>query len=300
MVKEPSSSHALRAPFQRVADQLRSEIQDNVLQVGQPLPTQDELKTRFKVSRSTIQRALQELHEDGFIDSQRGRVAVVADRHQRGAPGGIHTPQLAVVSLAQHLETAFEAEHVTVDAFCLTTQTLHGALERPLRRIYAGELSPRSLRMRLLLPSPEADLALPKRLEAPGDGKPLERLRRLIRSNSYLLRNKVMALSESQLVPNPPDVSVEIRAVPLTPVQKLYVLNGTDALFGLYRVVEREIPEHQDWGPIYDVLGLGSLLFWYSHDSGDADNPAGMFVREAQEWFESLWSTIAHDLKLSE
>jgi DNA-binding transcriptional regulator YhcF (GntR family) len=300
MVKEPPS-HTLRAPFRRVADQLRSEIQDHVLRVGQQLPTQDELKTRFKVSRSTIQRALQELQEDGFIESQRGRAAVVADWNARGGAPEEAIPQLAVVSLVQHLETAFEtSEHVTIDASCLTTQTLHGALERPLRRIYTGELRPKSLRMRLLLPSPSADLALPKRLDDPEDDKPLERLRRLITINAYVLRNKVLALCDSQVVPRPPEVSVEIRAVPITPVQKLYILNGSDALFGFYRVVEREVPQHQDWGNIYDVLGLSSLLFWHSRDPADPGSPSGVFVREAQEWFESLWSTIASDLKLSE
>lgn len=300
MGREPSAEDAQRPPFRRVADQLRAEIQDNVLRVGQQLPTQDELKDRFQVSRSTIQRALQELHEDGFIDSQRGRAAEVAD-WQAARHVGYRTPEIAAVSLAEHLEQAFQDRRVTIDAYCLTTETLNGALERPLRQIYAGSLPPpESIRVRLLLPSPGAHLALPKRLDDLEDDRPLDRLRRLIRSNAFVLRSKLLQLTTPQLVEPPPEVSVEIRSVPLTPLQKLYILNGEHALFGLYRVVERQLPENPEWGSMYDVLGLGSKLFWHSSDPADPDDASAAFVRESREWFESLWSTIAQETKFSE
>ncbi|GGO87246.1 GntR family transcriptional regulator [Wenjunlia tyrosinilytica] len=287
-----------RPPFQRVAEELRQEILQGTLAVGDQLPTQEMLKERFHVSRSTVQRAIQELQDEGYLDSQRGRAAVVANRHPPSED--LHQPQAAVVSLVQHLESAFAAEHVRIDAFCLTTQTLHGAFERPLRRIYAGELRPKSITLRVLLPSPGAHLALPQRLSDPDDAKPLKRLNRLINNNAYLLRNKLLALGESQMVAHAPEVSVEIRSVPITPVQKLYVLNENDVLVGFYRVVERSIPENPEWGPVYDVLGLGSTLFWHAKNPDDDNDPSGIFVRESQAWFTSLWSTIAEELKLSE
>jgi hypothetical protein len=98
-----------------------------------------------------------------------------------------------------------------------------------------------------------------------------------------------------------PDVaqSIEFRTVPLTPVQKVYLINGRTALLGLYRVMERPVEFRGRTRDIYDVLGVGATLFTHRAHEADPDSPGSRFVDEAQAWFESLWSTISGPLDLA-
>jgi hypothetical protein len=104
------------------------------------------------------------------------------------------------------------------------------------------------------------------------------------------LRSSVLALRDLGLVS---DVTVEIRRVPVTPVHKVYLVNGTEALFGYYEIVERPVDFGDEVLDIYDVLGLGSTLFHFSAGAGTADSQAAEFVARSRRWFDSLWSTIA-------
>ncbi|MCW3094928.1 MAG: transcriptional regulator, GntR family [Chthonomonadaceae bacterium] len=68
----------------RIADQIKAEwFSDVAYPEGKKLPTQEELAVRFGVSRSTIVRTLSRLTAEGYIHSQQGSGAYVAERVPR-------------------------------------------------------------------------------------------------------------------------------------------------------------------------------------------------------------------------
>ncbi|MCW3050944.1 MAG: transcriptional regulator, GntR family [Chthonomonadales bacterium] len=68
----------------RIADQIKAEwFSEVAYQEGKKLPTQEELAARFSVSRSTIVRTLSRLTAEGYIHSQQGSGAYVAERLSR-------------------------------------------------------------------------------------------------------------------------------------------------------------------------------------------------------------------------
>jgi hypothetical protein len=283
-------------PYRHIADVLRGEITDGHYQVGQRIPSQADLEERFRVSRPTVQRALNELRKDGFIDNRRGRAAEVLPWRDRLGGGGPlpeqSLPGPSYTVLPPHLAEAFEDREVAIDAFCLTAETLNSAMAEPLRRTMLGELRPRALAIRVLLPRLDAHLAIPRTVAGrPGDDRPLVRLRQRITAHAVALRNSLESLKE---VRPDLDVAVELRTVPITPVHKVYLLNRRTALFGYYSVVKREV-DFPGGGrdEIYDTLGMTSRLFHFRTDPGDPETPGSRFVVETGAWFDSLWSSIA-------
>lgn len=61
----------------RVARTLKDEIVGGTWPVGAQLPTEDELCTRFAVSRYTVREALRRLREEGLVASRQGAGTVV-------------------------------------------------------------------------------------------------------------------------------------------------------------------------------------------------------------------------------
>ncbi|MGP4109999.1 GntR family transcriptional regulator [Streptomyces sp. 4N509B] len=264
----------------RIAGVLRDRIRNGQLQRGSKVPTQRALAEEFGASRSAVRQALSLLEREGYLSARgRGAPALVAMPVQEA-------PRPAGVEVADRIAIAFQAQDVSIDAFTLTTETLTSALAAPLISIAAGRLTPRSITVRLLLPSPDSPLAFPRLVSDPDDVRPRARLRQLIRTFATSLRHQLTSLAEMRLVPK---VHVEIRCVPITPVQKLYLLNGSEVLTAFYQVLPRTVQYEDEQMEIYDVLGLSSKIF---QDSEPA------FVEETQAWFESLWSTLAQPLTL--
>lgn len=295
---KPGSDGDVTAPYRRIAAELRAEIEDGRPRVGRQMPTQDKLERRFGVSRATIQRALQELRRDGYIDSQRGRGAYVLDRpvaQRVGVKRSRHGQ--AEPELAAHVAAAFEVERVTLDVFSLTTETLNKAVQVPLQRIRSRDIQPDTITVRLLLPTLEGPLAVPRRVDDVSDEQPLKRLRRLTRNQAEVFQNSLQDVADRRLVS---EVSLQIKTVPFTPTHKLYLLNGREALFAYYEVVDRTVSIKGEDMMIYDFLGLDAELFHYSTGGNDPDPHDVEFVRRSQRWFDSLWSTIAEPLTLFE
>lgn len=59
--------------FVTIYDTLFEEIENGIYPVGATLPTEQEMCTRFGVSRMTVRQAIKILNEDGIIESERGR-----------------------------------------------------------------------------------------------------------------------------------------------------------------------------------------------------------------------------------
>ena len=68
--------------YRSLYDAIRQEITSGLLQVGDKLPTEDELCTRYDVSRHTVRSALRDLAEDGLIASRQGSRSIVLQQVQ--------------------------------------------------------------------------------------------------------------------------------------------------------------------------------------------------------------------------
>jgi GntR family transcriptional regulator len=69
-----------RFPYQRIAEELRSEILSGGLAPGTPLPSESELAERYSTARMTIRRALGELRTAGLIVTRHGGRTIVRPR----------------------------------------------------------------------------------------------------------------------------------------------------------------------------------------------------------------------------
>ena len=285
-------------PYQRIAEALRADIESGLFPVETQIPTQYSLVRRFGASRATVQRALQELLRDGYIESQQGRGAFVRDRAQQLAPLAerLRYGPTGVI-LSDHLSLAFESPQVTLDVYSLTTETLAGAINVPFQRIRQGELQIDSLTVRVLLPDTDVPLALPRNVADAADPRPQDRLKNLIKNSTGSLGDSIRSLQELGYVSS---CRMEVKCVAATPFKKLYLINGTDALFGLYPVVKSNVSHSGAGFEIYDVHGYKSTLFHFSNAGVNPDPRDVAYVAEYSAWFESLWQTIAGTVTLFE
>ncbi|WSQ62851.1 GntR family transcriptional regulator [Streptomyces sp. NBC_01217] len=273
---------------EEVADALRERIRTGELKAGDHLPTQSALAEEFRVERGVIRLALQRMQDDGLLAAvTRGMPPQVA------SPADAETPLQTAAGLGPRILGAFESdENVRIDALCLTAESLTLALAEPLQRIRAGRLSPSSVKVRVLLPARDLDMAFPRRTEPlEGDRAVHERWLALRNSQAHVVRHNLEALRSTRDL----HVEVEMRALPFTPPVKLYLLNGSEALFAYYTVTKREELIHGEPTELFDVLGSDSTLFRFESSAAVRDQ---LFVTQSEAWFESLWSTIATELVL--
>ncbi|NSC22495.1 GntR family transcriptional regulator [Streptomyces albus subsp. chlorinus] len=285
MTRKTSGPAGGRRPRDVVADALRERIRSGALEPGARLPTQRALETEFSVGRSAVREALAALTREGLLENVgRGSSPTVAapDHHAE-------TPRIAGVELTDRLHEAFQAEHVTIDSFSLTSETLNNALAWPIRQVMDRRPAPRSVRARLLVPSLDARLALPRLIDDPEDPKPRRRLHQMQTAYVHAVENSLSSLARFGV-----EVSLTVRAVPLTPTHKLYLLNRDEALIGYYQVVRNEKAVYEgEQLALYDVLGLTTKLFRSTDGPEARDEQESAFVAESQRFFDSLWDTIA-------
>src|SRR3982751_5361281 len=72
--------------YAQIKRRLIAEIRSGQWAIGGPFPSEAELVARYKVSRSTLVRSLQELVREGYLYRRQGQGTFVADfRHRQGA-----------------------------------------------------------------------------------------------------------------------------------------------------------------------------------------------------------------------
>lgn len=260
------------------------------------MPTQAELADEFGVERGTIREALRILQGENLLANvSKGSPATVADNpeHTRAGPGGVK-PQPTMVGLAPRIAAAFEADHVEIDALCLTSISLTMAIGEPLRQIHAGQRKPAKVDVRVLLPSRTIDLAFPAPVDSGDDEGGQVHRRWLDQRNAQgqVLRHNLRALRASHGV----DVNVSFRALPFTPPVKLYLLNGSEALFAYYTLIKQSEEIDHEHLEMYDAQGAQSMLFPFHQGDSLRDTT---FVEQSHLWFNALWGTISQDLELA-
>ncbi|MFM9444964.1 GntR family transcriptional regulator [Streptomyces acidiscabies] len=272
--------------FQRIAEVLRARIAEGAYPVGSFLPSQRGLAEEFGVSRDTVQRVLKELASEGWIQSRQGSGSRVLKT--RRISSGDPQRKGRVLSLGPLLDEAFQEPEVTLDVYTLTSESLSGYMLAQAGRIYAGQIRPERIALRMLLPSGE--LPYPRTKGAPDDLRLQKRMQKITHQHVDSLTRLFTELQARKMVDK---VSLEIKHAPLTPAFKLYLLNDRTALFGPYEVVERPIVlDSGDEVEALDVIGLGSTLTHQVQDS-DPDSAASVFVESMRTWFESVWRTLA-------
>ncbi|MGW0575692.1 winged helix-turn-helix domain-containing protein [Streptomyces sp. NPDC002920] len=287
--ERPQRSH------REVADELRTRIRTGVLRPGERMPTQARLADEFGVERGAVRQALRILESERLLTNvSKGSPATVAPRSDAAGPliGPAATPLPSVAALPPRITEAFAADHVQVDALCLTAVSLTAAIGEAMRQIHAERLKPAKIDVRVLLPSRNIELAFP----TPVDVSATERLQRhwLAHRNAQgqVLRHNLLTLRSTHGI----DVDVTFRALPFTPPVKLYVLNGTEALFAYYTVKRREQTIDQEHLEMYDAEGTRSVLFAFEQGAGPRDSA---FVEQSRLWFDALWDTISSELLLT-
>jgi hypothetical protein len=209
------------------------------------------------------------------------------------APGTVMTPASVLLStgLRPYIEHAFTAEQVTIDFAGFSGETLHGVVQEPLDKIRTGEIKPESVSIRMLLPDTTRPMTVPCRVEDLADDPDYRaRMHQVTGRHAYAILETVQELARLGRIK---EASTEIRAYQVPPLFKLYLLNGDEAFFGLYPLVEHKIPFPGGDRPIYDLMGKDALVFRHSKTSGDAAD--AQFVEQAQAWFDSMWDHISYE-----
>ncbi|GJF23558.1 MULTISPECIES: winged helix-turn-helix domain-containing protein [Streptomyces] len=287
--QEPARTH------REVADELRARIRSGTLQPGQRMPTQAQLADEFGVERGTVRQALRILQSEQLLTNvSKGSPATVAPDPGKVLTGPDALPLPTTVALAPRIADAFAAPHVTIDALCLTAVSLTLAIGEPLRQIHAGRRKPAKVDVRVLLPGRDIDLAFPVPVAGRGGAGPVhERWLAMRNAQGQVLKHNLLALRATHGI----DVSVSFRALPFTPPVKLYLLNGTEALFAYYTLTRREERVGEEQVEMYDAEGTRSTLFAFEQGAGPRDSS---FVRQSQLWFDALWETISSELVLTD
>ncbi|MFJ3040730.1 MULTISPECIES: GntR family transcriptional regulator [Streptomyces] len=286
--QRPQTTH------REVADELRARIRSGRLRPGQRMPTQAQLAEEFGVERGTVRQALRILQSERLLTNvSKGSPATVAPDLYGPQAGPEARPMPTTVALASRIAAAFAAEHVEVDALCLTSVSLTLALGEPLRQIHAGRLKPAKIDVRVLLPSSDIDLAFPVAVSGGAAAGPVhERWLAMRNAQGQVLQHNLLGLRATHGI----DVRVSFRALPFTPPVKLYVLNGSEALFAYYTLSRREQEIDHEPLEMYDAEGIRSTLFAFDQGGGLRD---GVFVKQSRLWFDALWGTISSELVLT-
>ncbi|MGW4822350.1 winged helix-turn-helix domain-containing protein [Streptomyces sp. NPDC004227] len=276
--------------FRRVSDELRARMADGTYPVRSFLPSQRDLAEEFGVSRDTVQRVLRELSNEGWTESRQGSGTRVIKNQRILSSAAKATRSPRGVTLGPLISEAFEQPEVRLDVYTLTSESLDAHIRLQAERIRGGFIQPRSIVLRMLLPATSLPLPYPRAMDDENAPRLRDRLLAITERHTDSLRSVLRDLRTEQLVPA---VDVQIRHAPLTPAFKLYVLNGTEVLFGPYEVIERPVVlETGDEIRALDVLGLGSTLTHHVRDA-NGDSPGSVFVTSMQSWFESVWALLS-------
>ena len=276
--------------FERVADELRGRMAGGTYPLRSFLPSQRDLAEELGVSRDTVQRALRELADEGWIESRQGSGSRVVKTQRIQSSAAKATRLRGAVTLAPFISEAFEQPEVTLDVYTLTSESLDAHIRLQAERIRGGFIAPQRITLRMLLPDSTLPLPYPRVKDDPDDTRMRDRLRTITEWHTTSLLGALRDLQTENLVPS---VDVRIRHAPLTPTFKLYLFNAVEALHGMYEIIERPV----NLGPdevitALDVLGVGATLT-HHEKTGDPTAPGSVFVDSMRQWFDSVWDLLS-------
>jgi DNA-binding transcriptional regulator YhcF (GntR family) len=272
-----------RPPYLQVASSLRAGILTRQFTPGEKLPSGTALAAHYGVARMTVQQAVRLLRDEDLVVSRAGSGVFVRERTERP------------VGLRPHIERAFAAKDVTLDFFGFSGETLQGAMQEPLDQIRSGRHTPRSIRVRALVPDGEKPWTLPCDSKTREDD-PAFRARSHAIMQRYMesLVQSVTELGELGLVES---ATAEVRSQPAPPLFKLYIINGREAFYGFYPVSEHTVKIEESTHKVFDLMGKDTTLF-HHEASEDPEAVESQFISQATTWFESIWTNISTAINL--
>lgn len=272
-----------RPPYLQVASSLRAGILTRRFTPGEKLPSGTALAEHYGVARMTVQQAVRLLRDEGLVISRSGSGVFVRERTERP------------IGLRPHIERAFAAEHVTLDFFGFSGETLQGAMQEPLDKVRAGRHTPASIRVRALVPDGEKPWALPCDVKTWEDDPAFRaRSHGIMRRHMEPLVHSVNELAELGLVGT---ATAEVRSQPASPLFKLYIINGREAFHGFYPVRRHAVKIEGSTHNVFDLMGKDTTLF-HQEASDDPEGLGSQFVSQATTWFESIWTNISNEVNL--
>jgi DNA-binding transcriptional regulator YhcF (GntR family) len=266
-----------RPPYQQVANALRASILTKKFAPGDKLPSGSDLAQRYGVARMTVQQAMRLLREEGLVVSRQGSGIYVRERTTRA------------VALRPHIERAFEQPKVSIDFSGLSGETLHGVLQEPIDKIRIGQLVPKSITIRILIPDTDRPWGVPCRADDLADEPAFrERHRHIMQRHTEAITESVSELADLGLVKS---ATAQVRLHGTVPLFKLYILNGTEVFCGFYPVTKHTVTLDGQPVPMFDLMGKDTTLFHYALDD-DSASMASQHVEQAQAWFDAMWHTV--------
>ena len=274
-----------------VLTELRRRILAQEYPEGSMLPSQRELATSFVVSRDTVQRALGELREEGWIKSRQGSGSRVVIKVPQTTSAADDTARIRRVGMSWFVEQAFAKAEVRLDVFCLTSESLDAHLHMQMGRILAGSAPvPEKIRLRMLLPDSDMDLPVPRNIAAPDDKSVVNRLLAISDRCLLSLRDTLQNLRANGPVK---EVDFQVKRVPVAPMFKLFLLNETEVFQTMYVLARRRIPlGGTELVEAVDILSVGATGTYFD-TVDDVDDAQSAWVKDQQEWFDSLWEHLA-------
>jgi DNA-binding transcriptional regulator YhcF (GntR family) len=267
-----------RPPYLQVASALRAAILTGGFRPGEKLPSQKDLATRYGVSRLTLQQSLRILRDEGLIVSRQGSGVFVRERAERP------------VGLQSHLDVAFSQDEVQIDFAGYTAGHLETGLREPIEKIRTGRLTPKSIRLRVLLADLSRPMALPVRakLQAGDDADVRAQIDRLSEPQARRVVDSLEELKNLGLVQK---ASVQIRRHGSAPLLMLYLLNNHELFLGLCKAGERNVRIDMKQVKIHEPSADAAVLVHHSADA-DPGSTGSLEVKEACEWFDNIWTTL--------
>ncbi|MFI9762460.1 FadR/GntR family transcriptional regulator [Streptomyces sp. NPDC051963] len=276
-----------RSSSEEIADVLRERIHAGALKAGDRLPTQAELVEEFGVERGTVRQALRILQSQHLLTNvTKGSPPRVAEVRTEPQP---QQSRAARVVLISYLKEAFRSPEVRIDAISFTAETLMWALGEMCTAVARGEVHPKSVEVRCLLPGSDVVLPYPDPVDRPDLRADVHRkLKAQIDEQQKVIDFYLSSVLRDRGI----ETKLAFRSLAFVPSVKQYVLNGTLALQGNYQVARRSYEDLPGEGEfeVFDVSGFKSMLFEFRRDRGGQD---AEIVQDTKECFDALWESNA-------
>ncbi|NUU26156.1 MAG: hypothetical protein HOV68_32340 [Streptomycetaceae bacterium] len=193
-----------------------------------------------------------------------------------------------------YIKNAFQARTVTVDFAGFTGETLSGLVTEFLQEIEAGQLSPKRVVIRILVPDPGQPMVLPCNTADLSDN-PAYRLsiRRNMHENAERIVDHVRRLQ--RLYPER-EYLAEVRTHRFVPLVKMFIINESMVFWGYYPVEARRLRNSEGTGEVYDLRGFKTRMFGVRSERGREVDRHQVYV--ANEWFATMWAVMgtAYDI----
>jgi DNA-binding transcriptional regulator YhcF (GntR family) len=272
-----------RPPFQQVASVIKASILTGKFQAGERLPSFGELAKHFGVAPMTVQKAVGILRDEGLVITRQGKGSFVRRRADR------------TVGLRPRVERVLQSGHASIDFVGFSSETLRGVVQESLDKIRSGTLGAQKLHFRILVPDLSVSMGFPSLAPSGEDFSAVrERMSKVLTRSAQSIIETVQELADLNIVES---ATAEIRTYRTSPVFKMFLLNRSEVFFGFYPIEEYTVSIDGVPVNIFDPKGKDAILFHWTK-SDDPDAIGTQYVEQAQQWFDSVWKTVAKEYTL--